>query len=145
MCMTRNRRTIGRSAAAAAALLVMGACGTSPTGPSGDPRVSLQLGQTATVGPERTALTFERVAYDQRCPWNAACLAFADSHALLVFRVGGNRSPGNEERLRAGGLTPGHLHVPGAVLTVAELKPDPWSPFDWPASDYRVTFDVVAD
>jgi hypothetical protein len=130
---------------AAALAVTAAACSKSPTEPSGDPRITLQPGQTASVGPERTALTFERVAYDQRCPWNAACVAFADTHALLVFRVGGHRAPGSEERLRAGGLTPGHLHVPGAVLTIAELKPDPWAPFDWPHSDYRVTLDVAAE
>lgn len=129
----------------AAAALTLAACSTSPTGPSADPRVTLQLGQTAPIGPERVAVTFESVAYDRRCPWNALCIAYGEDHALLVFRVGGNRSPDGRELLRAGGATPGHLHVPGASVTVAELKPDPWSPFDWPQSDYRVTLEVVAD
>ena len=129
----------------AATTLALAACSTSPTEPSGDPRITLQPGQTATVGPERVALTFERVAYDHRCPWNASCLAFGEDHAMLVFRVGGNRSPNNRELLRAGGLTPAHLHVAGASISVAELKPDPWAPFEWPQSDYRVTLDVVAD
>jgi hypothetical protein len=114
----------------------------SPTAPTNASRVTLQLGQTVTVGPERTALTFERVSLDRRCPWNASCID--NGYALLQFRIGSSREPNPARTLRAGGETD-YLHVPGAALTPSELKPDPWAPYDWPESDYRVTLEVIAD
>jgi hypothetical protein len=115
---------------------------TAPTAPTDASRVTLQLGQTVTVGPERTALTFERVALDRRCPYNASCID--NGYALLQFRIGSSREPNALRTLRAAGETD-YLHVPGAALTPTDLTPAPWAPFDWPESEYRVTLEVIAD
>lgn len=122
-------------------IVATAACSSNaPTAPTDGSNVTLQVGQTVTVGPERTALTFERVALDRRCPYNASCID--SGYALLQFRLGSSREPNALRTLRAAGETD-YLHVPGAVLTPTDLKPDPWAPFDWPESDYRVTLEVI--
>ena len=77
--------------------LTLSACNTpaSPTGPV-DQRVSLAPGNTIVVQGTDTALRFEGVSADSRCPGDAICVWAGDATVRLVAMTTGNASTSYE-------------------------------------------------
>jgi len=123
------------------ALLLLGACDESSTGPSVAIGNEFQLRPAESVLVETTDLgvRFELVTGDSRCPADALCVTQGDATAVFSVRRGGGPSTsltlhttGEGRRGSASGFT----------LTLVRLDPYPYASRPISPSDYRALLRV---
>ncbi len=122
-------------------LMVLAACGGSPTAPGEVPygqRFELKAGQRVTVGDHGLAVTFETVKSDSRCPLDATCIDIGDAVIALVLE--------HDRRTEAHDIHTkpplSELRVDRFTLKLEELQPYPWSDRPVVPADYTATLSV---
>ena len=102
-----------------------------------DQPFTLKPGETASVGPERIQLQFERVVIDSRCPRDVRCVRAGEATVRVRTTLPGKVAEPVDLIATPAGE---HVATGGYTLTLSDLVPVPLSTEPVKASDYRATF-----
>ena len=101
-----------------------------------DAQVTLERGQTASVGQPRVRIRFVEVVSDSRCPLNAICIVPGEAVARIELSQGD--APRETHDVATGKTKRSELL--NVDVKFVELSPYPASIHPIPQSDYRATF-----
>ena len=129
-----------RAAAFAFCLILMTACGESPTSPTTPLNVEFTLapGESRRIEGEPLTVTFVGVSGDSRCPADAICV-LGGSATVAISVASGLSSRAYD--LRTGDMLP-VVHE-GLTIALVALMPYPFSARTIAPNDYRATLKVT--
>jgi hypothetical protein len=93
--------------------------------------------QSATVGPDRVQIRFDRVVSDSRCPKDVQCIQAGEAVVRIVVSLSG----GTANELELNTRRDGNSTIVGKyVLTLTALEPVPVSTRRTREEEFRATF-----
>jgi hypothetical protein len=121
-------------------LLMMTACGGSPSGPTTplNSEFTLAPKQTMHIDGTSMAIRFNQVTGDSRCPADTVCILGGSADVEITAESGGST---RDYALRTGDMKP--MQHEGLTITLVQLVPYPFSARTIPPDEYRATLKVT--
>ena len=123
------------------AAVAAGLSACTPVNPTSiDHRLTLAVGQTASVQDASLRLTFQAVTGDSRCPADAICIQGGDAvvHIEVQSSIGGSVVAYD---LHTGNMKP--VQHTSFTIALVELTPYPFSSRPVQPNEYRATFRIT--
>jgi hypothetical protein len=121
-------------------LLLVTACGGSPSGPTTPLNTEFTLAPTQTMHIDGTsmAVRFNQVTGDSRCPADAVCILGGSADVEITAESDSSK---REYALRTGDMKP--VQHEGLTITLVQLVPYPFSARTIQPGEYRATLKVT--